>query len=195
MCKWTRIIPHNKIVIILCKMVMIAKKYTFFFSILFHEFVTLDTWSQLLAWCPFYPHNSSSQQILPQITTKQIQYFHFFAFIFANRKIAFLVLKKTKTKNIQPVFNQIHRQDWERNRQERENWMMMIREYRSGCRSVEAAWGGSDTKTALVQTDKRICLSVCFEWVSTLLSVVVFKRVKPNVSIMLRDKDQAMIAV
>lgn len=54
--------------------------------------------------------------------------------------------------------------------------MMMIREYRAGCRSVEAAWGGSDTKTELVQTDKRICLSVCFEWVSTLLSIVVFKQ-------------------
>lgn len=42
-------------------------------------------------------------------------------------------------------------------RSDRENWMM-IREHRSGCRSVEAAWGGSDTKTALVQTDKHVCL-------------------------------------
>lgn len=45
--------------------------------------------------------------------------------------------------------------------------MTVIREHRSRCRSVEAAWGGSDTKTALVQTDKHVCLSVCFEWTST----------------------------
>lgn len=37
--------------------------------------------------------------------------------------------------------------------------MTVIREHRSRCRSVEAAWGGSDTKTALVQTDKHVCLS------------------------------------
>lgn len=89
-------------------------------------------------------------------------------FIFANRKIAFLVFKK----NTACVQTDTQAGLREKQRQ-RENWMM-IREYRSGCRSVEAAWGGSDTKTAPVQTDKHVCPSVCFKRVSILLSVIVF---------------------
>lgn len=53
---------------------------------------------------------------------------------------------------------------------EREVWMMVIREYRSGYRSVEAAWGGSDTKTALIQTDKHVCPSV--QWAFTPTNVL-----------------------
>lgn len=47
----------------------------------------------------------------------------------------------------------------------------VIREYRSGYRSVEAAWGGSDTKTALIQTDKHVCPSVRFQWAFTRTNV------------------------
>lgn len=72
---------------------------------------------------------------------------------------------------------------------------MMITGYRSRCRSVEAAWGGSDTKTALVQTDKHVCPSVCFKLVSILLSVIVFPQMKRGVSIMLIDKYMRTIAV
>lgn len=49
----------------------------------------------------------------------------------------------------------------ERGRKGGRHGMNVITEHRSWCRSVEAARRGSDTKTALVQTDKRVCLSVC----------------------------------
>lgn len=68
--------------------------------------------------------------------------------------------------------------------------MMMIRGYRSGCRSVEAAWGGSDTKTALVQTDKYVCPSVCFQWVFYIIKRGCLLRAGQNVSMMQRDADE-----
>lgn len=113
-----------------------------------------------------------------------------FAFIFANRKIAFLVFKKNKKKNTACVQPDTQAGLRETQRRGRENWMMMIRGYRSGCRSVEAAWGGSDTKTALVQTDKYVCPSVCFQWVFYIIKRGCLFRAGQNVSMMQRDADE-----
>ena len=86
------------------------------------------------------------------------------------------------------MFDQKHRQEWKRKRGERERERErdlddVIRESRSGCRSVEAAWGGSDTKTALIQTDKHVCPSVRFHRAFT-----CFYKVRANASAMLQTQ-------
>lgn len=107
--------------------------------------------------------------------TTQPRWLSVFSFISANRKIAFLVFKKQNTVYTAHVWPKAQAGVKEKQRREgreieREVWVMVIREYRSGYRSVEAAWGGSDTKTALIQTDKHVCPSV--HWAFTRTNVL-----------------------
>lgn len=92
------------------------------------------------------------------------------------------------------MFNQINRQDCEINREMREqererkteNWMTVIREYRSGYRSVEVAWGGSQRQCWFRQINTSVRLSA-FHGLLHEMSIVL--RARPTLPTMLSDKD------